>query len=469
MVNKVSSVTSIQRLSKRDKATLVKSKTDLKIQSLPNFKKLPIWFRMPMARVFRALNGLARCLVKFFLTQPFVKEIARELILDSIQSKSNAKTVWLERRKFLRKNAESELLNLAKELAKSQEYYPMQRGLPNPTASRCYMNSAIQSLESMLKYDSKLQQLLKRDLSSKPGESLFQLEKRRLKDWKPLKRERNETYRHLRARIEFKHSFLLVLQAKLYGNSKILERAANLHCNLCFAISLEENFHAEFNHGEFQQKDAASYLEMWYDILQTYSLKQQDTNHAKIASRNYQNGPVIQKLSLLQLSLVVEDETAGAKAESLLENYFANEELDHGDTPLIYKNELGEKVFASQSIRRKKLIDKVPKILAIHFKRYNKQLETLTKLRIEPFEQDKINFTSYFKSDFLQKNRATYDLTSFIVHEGTKSLNFGHYVAYVKQANGAWLRCADQFVENVKNVDLSKAKGLAYIAFFSRR
>lgn len=44
-----------------------------------------------------------------------------------------------------------------------------------------------------------------------------------------------------------------------------------------------------------------------------------------------------------------------------------------------------------------------------------------------------------------------YELYGIIVHEGQSSV-FGHYVAYIRAANGLWYKCNDAMVSQVRAV-----------------
>ena len=62
-----------------------------------------------------------------------------------------------------------------------------------------------------------------------------------------------------------------------------------------------------------------------------------------------------------------------------------------------------------------------------------------------------------------------YDLYAIISHRGAgaSSLNQGHYISYVKQRSGRWIRCDDEDIMEVSAEEVAMAE--AYLLFYINR
>lgn len=365
---------------------------------------------------------------------------------------------WSERRLKLRKSAELNCQKLAKTLHRSSRPARKYLGLPNPN-NRCYLNASIQSLEAALYRNQNLQKLLQKNLSLLKGETLIQLESRLLKDFAPIIPLKGESAAHLTDRILFKWSFLLLLQAKKCGNCKAVAKCADNHFKTCFAISLQGDFHGDFREGENDQKDAAAYVEMWYDILQMPFIKYETVSSADIGGKVHFKTPREESMSLLQLSLYSRDGKINTelKAEELLNNHFAPEQIDEE----VYETD-GKEVKVNNSVRSTKVVE-APDLLVVHFKRFGMDLTRLNNT-IDPFVNDQIDLSKYTKDS---KGKSIYNLASLIVHNGDDSINNGHYISYVKGSSpNEWYKINDQHVETMNGNNVPKDQ--SYLALFYR-
>lgn len=89
--------------------------------------------------------------------------------------------------------------------------------------------------------------------------------------------------------------------------------------------------------------------------------------------------------------------------------------------------------------------EKLPEILIIHFKRFNSQLQKITK---------NVNFTKFIK--YGKKN---FEIFAIIYHSG--SYNSGHYYSVVNK-NGIWYNFNDSFVSRVDLIQKENAYMLFY-------
>ena len=58
-----------------------------------------------------------------------------------------------------------------------------------------------------------------------------------------------------------------------------------------------------------------------------------------------------------------------------------------------------------------------------------------------------ITFSSVEPDNEFILNNIKYSLKSIIVHQGNWAIDGGHYVAYLREANGNWLKVDDDFIE----------------------
>jgi ubiquitin carboxyl-terminal hydrolase 12/46 len=133
---------------------------------------------------------------------------------------------------------------------------------------------------------------------------------------------------------------------------------------------------------------------------------------------------------------------------------------------------------AKQEATKCMRLKKLPKILAIHLKRfkYVDQVGRHTKLSyrvVFPFELRLFNTSN----DCLNPEKL-YDLVAVVVHCGSGP-NRGHYISIVKTTNNVWLLFDDDVVERIEQSaveefygltsDLQKNSETGYILFYQTR
>lgn len=227
-------------------------------------------------------------------------EIAKELIVMIKQSEES------DRKE--RAQIKIDIAQFAEELGKLEKKNPRSEpcGIRNP-GNLCYMISALQVLEAtFVKEDAGIQSLLNQDLKKGADETLLQLEKRLLQAFSPAKDLTDEKKEEKKAelvkkldefkkldpsnlpdpqriviplinrivvlrkdifecedKILFKWTFLLLMQAKLYGGEEEIKKALILHKRLLFIMRRGHDF--VDNPGA--QKDAEAYMGFWHDFM----------------------------------------------------------------------------------------------------------------------------------------------------------------------------------------------------------
>eukprot|EP00744_Colponema_vietnamica_P007361 GILI01010603.1.p1 GENE.GILI01010603.1~~GILI01010603.1.p1 ORF type:complete len:735 (-),score=219.34 GILI01010603.1:124-2328(-) len=163
----------------------------------------------------------------------------------------------------------------------------------------------------------------------------------------------------------------------------------------------------------------------------------------KLVSNTYEH------FSMLTLAVV-----AGNTLETCLKDYFKREKLDGR----IYTTQRKVKVIAHRQIS----LHIPPPSLMIHLKRFDNSRSKINKPISFPKVLDMLPYCSP-NSDVKE---AKYDLCAVTVHIGG-SLNYGHYVAYVKGKNDLWYLCDDDSVRQVGENEVLKAQSL--ILYYSMR
>ena len=97
---------------------------------------------------------------------------------------------------------------------------------------------------------------------------------------------------------------------------------------------------------------------------------------------------------------------------------------------------------------RRLAISELNDIVIITLKRFeviDQILGTTRKLEQDITVDQVINFGDYMANPALKNNSPNYNLIGAIVHLG-KTLQGGHYIAYIKSDN-QWYRCDDEVIE----------------------
>jgi ubiquitin C-terminal hydrolase len=136
-----------------------------------------------------------------------------------------------------------------------------------------------------------------------------------------------------------------------------------------------------------------------------------------------------------------------------------------------------EKCCSKQEAEKRMRIKKLPRILALHLKRFKfvgvlNKFKKLTYRVVFPFELRLFNTT-----DDCKNSDRIYDLVSFVVHCGM-GLNRGHYISVVK-SHGYWFLFDDEQVEKIEVTNFEEFYGLTqdtnkksetcYILFYETR
>ena len=96
----------------------------------------------------------------------------------------------------------------------------------------------------------------------------------------------------------------------------------------------------------------------------------------------------------------------------------------------------------SNKVKKKLSLLKLPKVLLITLKKYNKNKKISNNFILEEF----------FELEDLMKRKSKYKLKSVIIHEGTMS--FGHYYTYTRNiTTDKWYKFNDKIVEEIDNFD----------------
>lgn len=262
---------------------------------------------------------------------------------------------------------------LAERIATEKPKRNVHCGMPNGRTNLknvCYFNSAVQSIEAVLHSQKEFKNLLKKDLSREEGESLQDLEARLLSKWAPLNLQ--DPLNDSDKMIAFKWSFLLMIQAKQFGTEDQLYRAILAHRQIVFELSQEIT---ERTNG--RQLDAASYFELFNDILKLSRLGLQEVRkngnfdeYQINADGNFTNVLQVPVLDRERLSL-----------EDALTRYFLPERLSDPFIP-----EGSNTVYTHKIVR---LVDNPPPVLFMQMKVFSSRAVFKQKRETVPvFEED---------------------------------------------------------------------------------
>lgn len=374
----------------------------------------------------------------------------------------------------------------------------------------CYMNSVLQCLESTYGVDQdECYKLISQDLSLQKGETLEEIEARLLHAWAPIPliSETDKTQLSLQLlakkteygelkekapeklkgckkeiialqkklnnredRILFKWSYLLLLQAKLKGNSETIKNALQLHHNICFELAL----HAEFKKRPFEQKDASFYLEYWNDMLGIASCEVAMQRVSYFEGKDIFTSIQKQPEAPIQIPMAG-IEKAGNLISALKKRFF--EEM----RPAVGGNENkcnftlpdNREISLASYNEISKISSAPPKYLTFHFKRFLTRFENnrfVKEKNTAPIPVDlnkdlgKLDFSPLFRKSVLEQDGALYEIKGFVVH-AWGSINSGHYVAYSKR-NGKWYYTSDSTEKPIAEKDLPLKD--AYMMFFAK-
>ncbi|KAJ3681232.1 hypothetical protein LUZ60_015721 [Juncus effusus] len=133
----------------------------------------------------------------------------------------------------------------------------------------------------------------------------------------------------------------------------------------------------------------------------------------------------------------------------------------------------GKKEKVRRDAVKRFLVDKAPRVLTVHLKRFGQDLRgRLSKLRGFVEFEEVLDVKPYFDPRSKEKERFTYRLVGVVEHSG--SMSGGHYIAYVrgerKSKDGAhsqtWFYASDAHVKEVSLQQVLKSE--AYLLFYER-
>ncbi|MCG8340299.1 MAG: ubiquitin carboxyl-terminal hydrolase [Cytophagales bacterium] len=171
------------------------------------------------------------------------------------------------------------------------------------------------------------------------------------------------------------------------------------------------------------------------------------------------DSPKIEPSFILPLEIPEENKDSLDIQDCLLA-FFKREEVD-------YKYE--ESGCWSKAYKKLRLTDDLPTIMAIQLKRFKQEWKVgkVIKQKIENSVNTPLFLT--IPAACMNDGQAShaYNLVAFVVHIG-KTLDFGHYIAYVKRVD-KWFRCNDSWVGKVTESDASKEAKKAYVYFYQKQ
>lgn len=379
---------------------------------------------------------------------------------------------------------ERRAVELARIVASENPERKLAVGMPNELEKKdvkdvlknvCYFNSSVQCLEALFMSDDAFVQILTKDLSKQDGETLEQLEERVLKDWAPCDHEDAEVKRKA---IHFKWTFLLMLQAKQFGNAEQLYGAILSHRKSLFSSRRCE---LRDNSGQWRQQDAAVYFECFSSLLNIGTFY----TYPEMVAGNDSYPRDFETSHLFQLKGISEEEIS---LSELIQHQFLPKKLDkphkvrrEGSPEQIYPFErvkmcmeappvlfLHLIMFANIEVETsKKEFIKVPFVANddslgsyIDFHTVEKDLPPRTdpankriqhQIQIDP--EEVIDLSSYYGEE---EGTHLYELVATCNHSGGETVQSGHYTANIK-SNDQWSLANDGSVRDVENPDFSNA------------
>jgi uncharacterized UBP type Zn finger protein len=150
----------------------------------------------------------------------------------------------------------------------------------------------------------------------------------------------------------------------------------------------------------------------------------------------------------------------GKDVSELIELFFQKDELE----------KKCEKCFHNNSIVTSE-IKKLPKYFILQLKRFqpdivNNVFKGLKKIKDEIEIFEKLNFQKYCQ---MELGESEYELKSIVLHHGA-SPNVGHYISFIKNKQGVWSECDDDYITKQKGnvLEEKSVKKNAYILFYEK-
>ena len=159
---------------------------------------------------------------------------------------------------------------------------------------------------------------------------------------------------------------------------------------------------------------------------------------------------------ILDLPLLLPNDSESFSLEELLNNYFLDEELKY--------NQKCKDCHRRKHIKEIK-ISSPPNILILSLQRINQRTQEKNKCKIKFGEQ--LNLQSYIDEECGHKNECIYDLYAIGCHAG--DMNFGHYFAYIKLNDQDWYEFNDSKVNYIGDNYYNKSTcGYVYVLFYKK-
>lgn len=192
----------------------------------------------------------------------------------------------------------------------------------------------------------------------------------------------------------------------------------------------------------------------------TFSL--QPTIIGATSFKKYESKLTPEPMQLIPIPVIQENEDAETPAELMsLLGGFMNAKTNSWEN--FWSPEPG--VELSIFTEERKIVNQIPKVIGLHLKRFDKNAERISRQIIFPAD-DVLDMTPYIEKGLIPEGeKAMYRLKSLVVHQGRKSLRFGHYVALVKRGD-EWYEINDNNVKKIPSNQVNR--GEAYLIFFER-
>lgn len=471
------------------------------------------------------------------------------VVIDSTPtSKSYSPPVAVDTPAKFRNELPGKLTELAKALnsqkaTANKDFLLKPRGQANITGANCYMNASLQPLENCyLQYDVNCQQLIDKDLTILPNETLKQFEKRILHTWAPIEDSEDVDVNQLKAEVQgfktslsqlnaeqpierrkinrsierleniifriedqdevdynnrviFKWSYLLILQAKKYGDLDQVEKALRRHHNATFMQNVP---YMQF-HERNAQLDASLYLMLWHERLGLGIYQSSSNESKKLDGESYLSASApVDKMGIIKINLRNDQGVQAGSVVESIENYFSDQ-INNSipkqilEANLISKNKQLEETSSINILKvnglekeienikknlrnlsnwrpednltfedwtcKRLLIESPPQFLQIALDRFYAESNHPSSPRIKIKEKilfdlnsndkftDPFDFSKYFDPEVIPDGGAKYELIGISQHRGS-SINGGHYVSYVKKGQ-QWFCANDSSISSV--------------------